>query len=86
MDFALVLIAIFSTVFIAVRLNRKSKKADISAIEKEVDNDFTLSFEEQSPGVLSTRGMNDLVEWCEDDLRERKLKESKVIESFNELK
>jgi hypothetical protein len=85
MDFALILIAICSAAFFAIRLNRKSKKEDICAIEKEVENDFKLSFEEQSPGVLSTRGMIDLVEWFEDDLRDRKLKQSKEIESFNEL-
>ena len=85
MDFFLILIAILSVVFIAVRLNLKSKEDDICAIEKEVENDFPLSFEEQSPGVLSTHGMNDLVEWFEDDLRNRKLKQSKEIESFNEL-
>ena len=30
-------------------------------------------------------GMSDLVDWYEDDLRERKLEQSKEIESFNEL-
>ena len=35
---------------------------------------------------LSVRGMSDLVDWMEDDLRERKLEQSEEIESFNELK
>ena len=30
--------------------------------------------------------MSDLVDWMEDDLRERKLEQSKEIESFNEIK
>ena len=86
MDFALVIIAIFFTVFIAVRVNRKSKEEDIRAIEKEVVNDFKLDFEEKSPGVLSNRGMNDLVEWFEDDLMTRNMTQSREIDDFEELK
>ena len=30
--------------------------------------------------------MSDLVDWMEDDLRDRKLEQSEEVESFNELK
>ena len=69
------------TVRIAVRKRRDSK-----AIEKEVDNDFKEEFEQKTVNELSGRGMSDLVDWMEDDLRERKLEQSEEIESFNELK
>ena len=73
-------------VFFAYRANRSSKEKDSKAIEKEVDNDFKDEFEQKTVNELSVRGMSDLVDWMEDDLRERKLKQSKEIESFNELK
>jgi len=86
MDFVLIIISSLFAVFIAVRINRKSKEEDISAIEKEVGNDFKLDFEEESPGVLTNRGMNDLVEWLEDDLMTRRITQSKEIDDFEELK
>ena len=47
MDFVLIIISSLFAVFIAVRINRKSKEEDISAIEKEVGNDFKLDFQER---------------------------------------
>ena len=73
-------------IFIAVRTNRKSKEEDIISIEKEVLNDFTNEFEGSSVGKLSPQGMSELVDWYEGDLRERKLEQSKEVESFDELK
>ena len=65
--------------------NRSSKARDSNAIEKEVDNDFKEEFEQKT--VMNYQeGMSDLVDWMEDDLRERKLEQSEEIESFNELK
>ena len=71
---------------VAFRVNRISSVDDSNAIEKEIDKDFEEGFEHESVGELSTHGMNDLVDWYEDDLRERKLEQSKDIESFNEIK
>ena len=71
---------------VAFRVNRSSTVDDSTAIEKEIDKDFEKGFEHQSIGELSTHGMSDLVDWYEDDLRERKLEQSKEIESFNEIK
>ena len=71
---------------VAYRINRSTKLDDSIAIVKEIEKDFKEGFEHESVGVLSTNGMNDLVDWYEDDLRERKLEQSKEIESFNEIK
>ena len=73
-------------IVVAFRVNRSSSVDDSTAIEKEIDKDFKEGFEHQSVGELSTHGMSDLVDWYEDDLRERKLEQSKEIESFNEIK
>lgn len=71
---------------VAFRVNRSSTMDDSTAIEKEIDKDFEEGFDHESVGELSTHGMSDLVDWFEDDLRERKLEQSKEIESFNEIK
>ena len=71
---------------VAFRVNRSSTVDDSNAIEKEIDKDFEEGFDHESVGELSTHGMSDLVDWYEDDLRERKLEQSKEIESFNEIK
>jgi len=71
---------------VAFRVNRSSSVDDSTAIEKEIDKDFEEGFDHESFGELSTHGMSDLVDWYEDDLRERKLEQSKEIESFNEIK
>ena len=73
-------------IVVAFRVNRSSTVDDSNAIEKEIDKDFEEGFEHESVGELSTHGISDLVDWYEDDLRERKLEQSKEIESFNEIK
>ena len=50
MDFALIIIAIFFTVFIAVRVNRKSKEEDISAIEKALGKKAKMNMQPLQPG------------------------------------
>lgn len=86
MDLVLIFIIFSLAIFIAVRTNRKSKEEDIISIEKEVINDFKTDFEVSSAGKLSPQGMAELVDWYEGDLRERKLEQSKEVESFDELK
>lgn len=86
MDIILSLCVLMVGVFFAYRANRSSREKDSKAIEKEVDNDFKEEFEQKTVNELSGRGMRNLVDWMEDDLRERKLEKSEEIESFNELK
>ena len=81
-----VLFVLLLVLVVAFRVNRSSTVDDSNAIEKEIDKDFEEGFEHESVGELSTHGMSDLVDWYEDDLRERKLEQSKEIESFNEIK
>ena len=86
MDLFLSLCVVIVVCYVAYRVNRSSKARDSDAIEKEVEDDFKEEFEQKKICELSIKGMSDLVDWMEDDLRERKLKQSEEIESFNELK
>jgi hypothetical protein len=86
MDIILSLCVLVVGIFFACRANRSSREKDFKAIEKEVDNDFKEEFEQNTVNQLSVRGMRDLVDWMEDDLRERNLEQAEEIESFNELK
>ena len=79
-------VLIFVALIVAIRVNRYSSVDDSIEIENEIDNDFKEGFEHKHVGGLSVQGMSDLVDWYEDDLRERKLEQSKEIESFNEIK
>ena len=42
-------------------------------------------FKSMSNGDLTPRGMEDLVLWCEEDMRDRKLNQASEIENFEEL-
>ena len=86
MDLFLSLCVVILICYFAYRGNRSSKARDFDAIEKEVENDFKDELHQKNNKELSVRGMSDLVDWMEDDLRERKLEQSEEIESFNELK
>ena len=86
MEVVLFLLLGLLVLVVAFRVNRSSTVDDSTAIEKEIDKDFEEGFDHESVGELSTHGMSDLVDWYEDDLRERKLEKSKEIESFNEIK
>ena len=86
MDLFLSLCVVIVVCYVAYRVNRSSKARDSDAIEKEVEDDFKEEFEQKKIGELSTKGMSDLVDWMEDDLRDRKLEQSEEVESFNELK
>ena len=79
----LIIIAFLSSLSVPIETQNFD---DSIALMKEIEIDFKEDFEHESAGVLSTHGMNDLVDWYEDDLRERKLEQSKDIESFNEIK
>ena len=86
MDLFLSLCVVIVVCYVAYRVNRSSKARDSDAIEKEVEDDFKEEFEQKKIGELSMKGMSDLVDWMEDDLRDRKLEQSEEVESFNELK
>ena len=65
-----------------VLLNRRGAS---EALESEMDNDFVEEFELDDSGQPSERGMEDLVQWMEEDLQMRRIEESEEIESVEEL-
>ena len=58
---------------------------DVKAIEAELDEDFSEEFELDESGQPSERGMENLVEWMEEDLQMRRIEASEEIESIEEI-
>lgn len=69
------------TVLIFTRVRRR----DLEAIEAELDEDFSEEFALDESGQPSERGMEDLVEWMEEDLQMRRIEASEEIESIEEI-
>ena len=69
------------TILIFTRVRRR----DVEAIEAELDEDFSEEFELDESSQPSERGMEDLVEWMEEDLRMRRIEASEESESIEEI-
>ena len=76
-----ILLGICGVTFIYLRTRSK----DIQRLDAEMSEDFSEEFELDKEGKPSEKGMEELVEWLEDDLRESRLVQSVEIESFQEL-
>lgn len=76
-----ILLGICGVTFIFLRTRSK----DIQRLDAEMSEDFSEEFELDKEGKPSKKGMEDIVEWLEDDLRESRLVQSVEIESFQEL-
>ena len=63
----------------------RTRAKDAQRLDFEMSEDFSEEFELDGQGQPSERGMEELVEWLEDDLRESRLVQSVEIESFQEL-
>ena len=63
----------------------RTRAKDAQRLDVEMSEDFSEEFELDGQGQPSERGMEELVEWLEDDLRESRLVQSVQIESFQEL-
>ena len=63
----------------------RTRAKDAQRLDVEMSEDFSEEFELDGQGQPSERGMEELVEWLEDDLRESRLVQSVEIESFQEL-
>ena len=74
-------LAISLTTFFVLLIRRGASEA----LESEMDNDFVEEFELDDSGQPSERGMEDLVQWMEEDLQMRRIEESEEIESVEEL-
>ena len=76
-----IVLGILGVVFLYFRTRAK----DAQRLDIEMSEDFSEEFELDGQGQPSERGMEELVEWLEDDLRESRLVQSGEIESFQEL-
>lgn len=85
MDIAIISLLLAATLFFSFRMYSVSKKKDILLIEKEVEADFKVEFDQSPDGEVSPEGLRSLVEWCEDDIRASKLAKAKQIERFDIL-
>ena len=66
-----------------IYLHTRSK--DMQRLDAEMSEDFSEEFELDDQGQPSEKGMEEMVEWLEDDLRDSRLGQSVEIESFQEL-
>lgn len=85
MDIGIISLLLVAAIFFSIRLHSISKKKDILLLEKEVEEDFKVEFDQSADGEISPQGMRSLVEWCEDDIRESKMAKDKQIEQFDVL-
>ena len=76
-----ILLGICGVTFICLRTRSK----DVQRLDAEMSEDFSEEFELDEQGQPSEKGMEEMVEWLEDDLRESRLVQSVEIESFQEL-
>ena len=78
---AVILLGISLVIFIY----QHTRSKDMQRLDVEISEDFSEEFELYDQGKPSDKGMEEMVEWLEDDLRESRLGESEEIESFQEL-
>ena len=76
-----IVLGIWGVMFLYFRTRAK----DAQRLDVEMSKDFSEEFELDGQGQPSEKGMEELVEWLEDDLRESRLVQSVEIESFQEL-
>ena len=76
-----ILLGISGVTYIYLRTRTK----DAQRLDAEMSEDFSEEFELNDQGQPSEKGMEEMVEWLEDDLRESRLGQSVEIESFQEL-
>ena len=76
-----ILLGISGVTYIYLRTRVK----DAQRLDAEMSEDFSEEFELDEQGQPSEKGMEEMVEWLEDDLRESRLVQSLEIESFQEL-
>jgi len=76
-----IVLGIWGVMFLYFRTRAK----DAQRLDVEMSEDFSEEFELDGQGQPSEKGMEELVEWLEDDLRESRLVQSVEIESVQEL-
>ena len=85
MDLVFVLVVMVLTTYFVFKRVKKIKDLDTLSISQEVEIDFETNFERDASGNLTNQGMNELVEWYEDDITKRRVLQSTEIEDLEEL-
>ena len=85
MDLVFVLVVLVLTTYFVFKRVKKIKDLDTLSISQEVEIDFETNFERDASGNLTNQGMNELVEWYEDDITKRRVLQSTEIEDLEEL-
>ena len=85
MDLVFVLVVLVLTTYFVFKRVKKIKDLDTLSISQEVEIDFETNFERDASGNLTSQGMDELVDWYEDDLRSRRVLKSSEIEDLEEL-
>ena len=85
MDVFFSVVVVLLGLILAIGIFFRARRREVQAIDTELDEDFSEEFELDESGQPSELGMEDLVEWMEEDLRQRRLEESEEIESFEEI-
>jgi uncharacterized membrane protein len=85
MDLVFVIVVLVLTTYFVFKRIKKIKDLDTLSISQEVEINFETSFERDARGNLTNQGMNELVEWYEDDIRKRRVLQSTEIEDLEEL-
>lgn len=85
MDIVIISLLLVAALFFSFHIHSNSRKKDILLLEKEIEADFKVEFDQSADGEISPQGMRSLVEWCEDDIRESKMAKAKQIERFDVL-
>tara|TARA_Y200000002_G_C22575939_1_gene618688 strand:+ start:215 stop:475 length:261 start_codon:yes stop_codon:yes gene_type:complete len=85
MDLVFVLVVLVLTTYFVFKRVKKIKDLDTLSISQEVEIDFETNFERDASGNLTNQGMNELVEWYEDDITKRTVLQSTEIEDLEEL-
>ena len=85
MDLVFVLVVLVLTTYFVFKRIKKIKDLDTLSISQEVEIDFETNFERDASGNLTNQGMNELVEWYEDDITKRRVLQSTEIEDLEEL-
>ena len=85
MDLVFVLVVLVLTTYFVFKRVKKIKDLDTLSISQEVEIDFETNFERDDSGNLTNQGMNELVEWYEDDITKRRVLQSTEIEDLEEL-
>ena len=65
MEWAIYLLIVSVTLYACVLIFRISKNRDDRAMEEEIDRDFAEEFPRNSSGELTDKGMEDMLDWLD---------------------